>query len=297
MADLDADGLEHLERLAVGRPHLAAEEFDDAADAPVDGDREPDRAVQLRLGGVARAREVRVVEDVRDPRGPPGGPHASRQADPGGEGRVPADALELVRDGVGSPDLDASQSARALVDLPDGAHLPAKALAERSQDSGRGLVEGGRVGEDGGDGVLRGQVLLGPQAGGDVEGDAPDHRGEAVEVGDDELADDRLAPAAVGPDQGLAGLNSGPRVQRSLVVVLEAMGDVGREDLVVGLPVELRASDAEGDLGEIVHIDVSTVGILDPGEPGQMAHEALEALLAVAKRAAEVRDLVRAAPS
>src|SRR5712692_8610051 len=70
LADLDADGLEHLERLAVGRPHLAAEEFDAAADAPVDGDREPNRAVQPRLGGVAGAREVRVVEDVWNPRGP-----------------------------------------------------------------------------------------------------------------------------------------------------------------------------------------------------------------------------------
>ena len=90
LADLAADGREHLEQVLIGLLDLAAEGLDDAQDVAADDDREAEGAVQALAGRGPSPREVRVRDDVPDPGRLAARPDAAGQADAGGEGGPPA---------------------------------------------------------------------------------------------------------------------------------------------------------------------------------------------------------------
>ena len=159
LADLAPHGGEEGEKLLVGAADLAAEELEHADHFRAQQDREAEGRVQPHAVRDGRAREVRVLHDVRYPGRRPARPDAAGEADPGGEAGAPAHRFELRERGPrGSPDLDAAKHARPRVDAPERPVFPAQGLADGLQDPGRGVAQRGGLREGASGRVLRVQA-------------------------------------------------------------------------------------------------------------------------------------------
>jgi len=160
LADLAADVRHHRQQRPVGRPQLAAEEFEDGDRLAPHHDRERHGRVQPRAPGERRAREGLVGREVFDPEGLAAPPHAAGQPRVAAPERPPPRrAHELAPvPAVRAPGLDEAQRRRLAVARPHEPHLPTQRLAHGAQDARHGLLEIPRLGERARHLVLRRQA-------------------------------------------------------------------------------------------------------------------------------------------
>ena len=114
-----------------------------------------------------------------------------------------------------------------------------------------------------------------------VDGNAADQRRRTVQPDDRKPTYYQMPQAAVVIFQGLHHLHAGAAGYRLPVVLSELVGISAREDVGVRLAVKFRPWCPKGQFNCIVGVNISAFRILDPGQAGQMLHEAGETLFAV----------------
>src|SRR5437773_3585510 len=119
LADLTADGAEHVEQLGIRLADLAAEELHHADQIVSDRNRKAERGVQAFPRSDGRAWKIRIVHDVVDEFRPTARPDAAGQSDTLLERHRAARCFELVEGRRGrTPDFHASQAICVSIDLP-----------------------------------------------------------------------------------------------------------------------------------------------------------------------------------
>ena len=157
LADLIAERGHHLEQLGIELARLARVELDHAQHAARAAEGEAEAGVQARPASGRRAREVRVVLDIRYPRRLARGPHAAGQSLAGRQAQAARDAHEVRVVHAGrAPRLHAHEHAGVTRRrLPGRAQSPAEPLADRGQRALERLLGIDRLGEAASHPVLR----------------------------------------------------------------------------------------------------------------------------------------------
>jgi hypothetical protein len=156
------DAGEHGQQVDVWRPDLAAEELHDAEHFAAQQDWKAECRVQALSCRDRRAGKIRIVDDVGDPGGLPGGPDPAGETGARFERRAAARRIELGEaTTLGGPDLRAAEYRCLPIDLPQRGVFPVECLADGREDLRNGVGEGRCFDQRAGDHVLGSKPAFG----------------------------------------------------------------------------------------------------------------------------------------
>ena len=161
LADLPADTFKQSEHRGAWLADLRAEELHHAQKPAGTDDRKAKRAVQAFLRRRRRPWEVRVVDNVRNPRGSPGAPNPARKPNAVRECDATIDLDPFLQQPRrGHVHLRAAEHVRLGIHAPAHSHDPVEAFANRLENPWHGLRQRRRFHEHPCRHVLRSEMTF-----------------------------------------------------------------------------------------------------------------------------------------